>query len=312
MTRAKFESLIGDCLASIEQVILQVLTDAKMAPGDIDDVVLVGGSCRIPKVQQAIRTLFDKDPHRSINPDEVIAHGAALRAAYLAKSHTGWEGSVASLPCDVIKVIDVVPLTLGVAVSGDVMHVIIPRNTPIPDGKTLEKTVSYRTVQDNQTLSRFVIFQGESPVASKNFRLGQVTITNLPPCPKGKICVDLTFSFQPQDGILSVTAVVRDHFELRASLTIEKPQSLSEDEILRLQRGEQAFERARVERRQRDDALAELEGYARKAINNPRGESDAELIPYAEQIVHWCKDNDWAMLPVISLQREELEAKMGV
>eukprot|EP00759_Apiculatamorpha_spiralis_P016288 PhF_6_TR22559/c0_g1_i2/m.32092/K09490/HSPA5, BIP; heat shock 70kDa protein 5 len=313
MSRAKFENLVAEYLHMIVHIIGQVVTDAKLTPKDIDDVVLVGGSCKIPKVQQVIQDFFNKVPHRNINPDEVVACGAAVRAALLLSGKADW-GDTEAPPPTICRIIDVVPLTLGVGVCGDVMHVIIPRNTPIPDDMPLERTMSYRTVHDNQTLSRFVIYQGESHVASKNFRLGQLSITNLPPRPKGEVCVDVTFAFHPQDGILSVTAVVRGHFELRTSLTIEKPHTLSEDEVTRMQRVEQQYERSRIEKKQRDGALVELETLARNVLSGGAaggGEVDPEIRPYAEQIVSWCEDNEWAMLPVITLQKEELSAKLG-
>eukprot|EP01062_Namystynia_karyoxenos_P053915 TRINITY_DN4394_c0_g1_i1.p1 TRINITY_DN4394_c0_g1~~TRINITY_DN4394_c0_g1_i1.p1 ORF type:complete len:680 (+),score=241.95 TRINITY_DN4394_c0_g1_i1:93-2042(+) len=324
ISRSRFESLCKDLFKKALDTLESVLRDAGVQKDQIDDVVLVGGSCKMNKVQKMIHDFFGKEPYRNINPDEVVAAGAAVRAASLDQGapHEGEEGEGMEAvelsgaggpvaPPSIGKVTDVIPLSLGVGLARDQLSIILPRNTPIPYDKPLSRTMTYRTVMDNQTLSRWVVYQGENEQASKNFRLGQIAITGLPPKPKGQVSVAVTFSFDPADGILNCSAVVLGHPELRTQTTIEKPCTISEDDVRRMEKTEQEFERRRQERRLRDDALAELQELANTILENEDGAfDDPEIQAAAQEVFDWCESNDWAQLAVIQMQKDQLLNKV--
>eukprot|EP01065_Artemidia_motanka_P015672 TRINITY_DN1940_c15_g1_i1.p1 TRINITY_DN1940_c15_g1~~TRINITY_DN1940_c15_g1_i1.p1 ORF type:complete len:645 (+),score=179.01 TRINITY_DN1940_c15_g1_i1:68-2002(+) len=315
ISRSRFESLCKDLFKKALETLEQVLRDAACVKEQIDDVVLVGGSCKMKKVQAMIHEFFGTEPYRNINPDEVVAAGAAVRAA----SSYGTAGDGEDLdvgehvelggvaPPSIGKVTDVIPLSLGVGLARDQLSIILPRNTPIPHDKPLSRTMTYRTVMDNQTLSRWVVYQGEDDQASKNFRLGQIAITGLPPKPKGQVSVAVTFSFDPNDGILNCTAVVLGHPELRTQTTIEKPCTISEEDVRDMERAEQVYEKRRMERQERDDALVELQDLANTVLENEDGAfDDPDIQQLAQEIFDWCECNEWANTAAIQMQKDEL------
>ncbi|MCS7308559.1 MAG: Hsp70 family protein, partial [Aquificaceae bacterium] len=167
----------------------RALEDAKLRPQDIDEVVLVGGSTRIPLVQQKIKEFFGKEPHKGVNPDEVVAVGAAIQAGVLS-------GEVKE-----ILLVDVTPLSLGVETLGGVMTVLIPRNTPIP----YRKCETFTTAADYQTEVEIHVLQGERPMAKDNKSLGKFYLTGIPPAPRGLPKIEVCFDIDV-DGILHVTA----------------------------------------------------------------------------------------------------------
>jgi len=189
MTRTKLESLIEDLIQRSVPPCKQALTDAKLNPADINEIVLVGGQTRMPKIQKIVKDLFGKEPHKGINPDEVVAIGAAIQAAVLSGEKKD------------ILLLDVTPLTLGIETLGQVMTPIISRNTTIPT----KKSQIFTTAEDNQTAVTVHVLQGERPMAGQNRTLGKFDLYGIPPAPRGIPQVEVTFDIDA-DGILHVSA----------------------------------------------------------------------------------------------------------
>jgi len=189
LTRAKLESLVEDLIEKTIKPVEACLSDAKLKPGDIDEVILVGGMTRMPKVYERVKNFFGKEPNRSVNPDEVVAVGAAIQAGVLA-------GEVKD-----IILLDVTPLTLAIETLGGVATPMIPRNTTIPTSKT----EIFTTAADNQTQVEIHITQGERPMAADNKSLGRFILDGIPPAPRGVPQIEVTFDID-SNGILTVTA----------------------------------------------------------------------------------------------------------
>jgi molecular chaperone DnaK len=189
LTRAKLESLVDDLVQSSLGPVKQALQDAKLSPRDIDEVILVGGQTRMPRIQQTVREFFGKEPNKSINPDEVVAIGAAIQAAVLA-------GEVKD-----VVLLDVTPLSLGIETLGGVMTRIIERNTTIPT----RKSQTFTTAEDNQTAVTVHVLQGEREMAVDNRTLGRFELYGIPPAPRGMPQIEVTFDIDA-DGIIHVTA----------------------------------------------------------------------------------------------------------
>jgi molecular chaperone DnaK len=191
---------------------------SKRSKTDIDEVVLVGGSTRVPKVRQIVKEIFGKEPHQGVNPDEVVAVGAAI------------QGSVLSGERRDVLLLDVTPLTLGIETEGGVMTALIERNTTIP----VEKKNTFSTAADNQTAVTVSVFQGERKMAQQNRVLGQFNLEGIPPAPRGVPQIEVKFDID-QNGILNVSA--RDvGTGKQASVKIEQSSGLSKDEIERMRR----------------------------------------------------------------------------
>jgi molecular chaperone DnaK len=189
LTRAKLEQLVDDLLQRTLGPMTQALADAGVKASDIDEVVLVGGSTRMPKVQEIVKQTFGKDPHKGVNPDEVVAVGAAVQGGVLA-------GDVKD-----VVLLDVTPLSLGVETQGGLMTVIIPRNTTIPT----RKSENFSTAADNQTSVEVHVLQGERPLAKDNRTLGRFNLVGIPPAPRGTPQIEVTFDVD-SNGIVHVTA----------------------------------------------------------------------------------------------------------
>ncbi|CAN0922351.1 Heat shock 70 kDa protein BIP1 [Linum grandiflorum] len=196
LTRARFEALNLDLFSKTLEVVKATMEDAKLAKNEIDEIVLVGGSTRIPKVREMLRDMFNgKEPCKAVNPDEAVAYGAGILAAKLS-------GAIAD-----VTLCDVTPLSLGVRYKGDLVSVIIPRNTAIPTKRSRE--FGTRTI-DDQLISVFIkVYQGESPMAKNCIELGGFLLTNITPAPRGVAKVEVTFEID-EDGILKVTATEMD------------------------------------------------------------------------------------------------------
>jgi molecular chaperone DnaK len=218
LTRAKFEQLVEDLLQRTVGPTRQALTDAGVDASKIDEVVLVGGSTRIPRVQSIVKELFGKDPHKGVNPDEVVAVGAAIQAGVLA-------GEVKDL-----LLLDVTPLSLGIETLGGVMTTLIPRNTTIPT----RKSEIFSTAADSQTSVEVHVLQGERPLARDNRTLGRFHLVGLPPAPRGIPQIEVTFDIDA-NGIVNVSAKDLGTGK-EQKITITASSGLSKDEVDKMMR----------------------------------------------------------------------------
>jgi molecular chaperone DnaK len=213
LTRSKFEQLVDDLIERTREPMRKALEDAGLKPEDVDEVILVGGSTRIPKVQQVVKDFFGKEPHKGVNPDEVVAVGAAIQGGVLA-------GDVKD-----VLLLDVTPLSLGIETLGGVMTTLIGRNTTIPT----KKTEVFSTAEDNQTTVEIHVLQGERPMAGDNKTIGRFQLTGIPPAPRGMPQIEVTFDLDA-NGILHVTAKDKATGK-EQKIRIEASGGLSEQEI---------------------------------------------------------------------------------
>ena len=216
LTRSKFEQLVEDLLQKTVGPAKQALTDAGLDASKIDEVVLVGGSTRIPRVQQIVKDLFGKEPHKGVNPDEVVAVGAAIQAGVLA-------GEVKDL-----LLLDVTPLSLGIETLGGVMTTLIPRNTTIPT----RKSEMFSTAADSQTSVEVHVLQGERPLARDNRTLGRFQLVGIPPAPRGVPQIEVTFDIDA-NGMVNVSAKDLGTGK-EQKITITASSGLSKDEVERM------------------------------------------------------------------------------
>jgi molecular chaperone DnaK len=225
ITRAKFESLVEHLIERSRKPCEEALEDAIKKPGssikskeDIDQVILVGGMTRMPKIQQWVKEFFGKEPHKGVNPDEVVAIGAAIQAANLVSGKTEKE----------MLLLDVTPLTLGIETLGGIMTPMIPRNTTIPT----RKTQIFSTASDNQTVVTIHVLQGERKMAQDNRSLGRFDLTGIPPAPRGVPQIEVTFDIDA-NGILNVKAIDKAT-KKEQSIRITGSSGLSEEELDRM------------------------------------------------------------------------------
>jgi molecular chaperone DnaK len=255
LSRAKLEQLVGDLLERSMAPVKQALADAGLDPKQIDEVVLVGGSTRMPKVQQMVRDYFGKDPHKGVNPDEVVAVGAAVQGGVLT-------GEVKD-----VLLLDVTPLSLGIETLGGVLTTLIPRNTTIPS----RKSEIFSTAADNQTSVEVHVLQGERPLARDNRTLGRFHLTGLASAPRGVPQVEVAFDIDA-NGIVSVTA--KDQATGKEQkITITGSSGLSKDEVDRMVKEAQSHAAEDSSRREFIDAKNQADSLAyqvEKTLNEHR------------------------------------------
>src|SRR5271157_236690 len=241
LTRAKLEQLVEDLLDRSIGPCKQAMTDAGVTTSQIDEVVLVGGQTRMPKIQELVKKLFGREPHRGVNPDEVVAIGAAVQAGVLT-------GDVKDL-----LLLDVTPLTLSIETLGGVATPMIPRNTTIPT----KKTETFSTAADSQTSVEVHVLQGERPMAAQNRTLGKFQLTGLPPAPRGVPQIEVTFDIDA-NGILNVTA--KDMATSKdQKITITSSSGLSKEEVERMAKEADAHSAEDKTRREEIEAKNQLD-----------------------------------------------------
>tara|TARA_B000000460_G_scaffold230604_1_gene188281 strand:- start:775 stop:2343 length:1569 start_codon:yes stop_codon:yes gene_type:complete len=271
LTRAKFEQLVENLLQRTVGPTKQAMADAGLETSKIDEIVLVGGSTRVPRVQEIVKELFGKEPHKGVNPDEVVAVGAALQAGVLA-------GDVKDL-----LLLDVTPLSLGIETLGGVSTTLIPRNTTIPT----RKSETFSTAADNQTSVEVKVLQGERPLARDNRVLGEFHLVGLPSAPRGVPQIEVTFDIDA-NGIVNVTAKDKATGK-EQNITITASSGLAKDE---------------VERMMKEAELHAEEDKARRDEIERRNQAD-QAVYGAEQMLEKSGDK------LSSTEREPLEAAIA-
>ncbi len=296
LSRSKFEQLVADLLERTIEPCKQALKDAGMKAGDIDEVVLVGGSTRIPKVQQLVTEQFGKEPHKGVNPDEVVAVGAAIQAGVLA-------GEVED-----VLLLDVTPLSLGIETLGAVTTVLIPRNTTIPT----RKSEVFSTAADNQTSVEIHVLQGEREMASDNRTLGKFHLVGIPSAPRGVPQIEVTFDIDA-NGILNVSAKDLGTGK-EQKITVTSSSGLSSSEIDNMVSDAASHADEDRARRERIDARNQLDStvyQTEKVLSENRDSLDGATVSQVEDAIKGAKEvleNDDAAAEALSGAAERVHS----
>lgn len=243
LSRSHFETLCAELIGRLRAPIQQAMNDARLSPSQIDEIVLVGGSSRMPMVQQLVRSMLSKEPNQNVNPDEAVAVGAAIQAGILTEEVKD------------IMLLDVIPLSLGLETIGGVMKKVIPRNTTIP----VRRSDVFSTSENNQTVVEVHVLQGEREMGTDNKSLGRFKLMGIPPAPRGIPQVQVSFDIDA-NGILQVSAMDKTTGR-EQSITVQEASNLSEDDIQKMLREAEEFadvdrgQRERIEKRNRAETL---------------------------------------------------------
>lgn len=275
LTRAKLESLVGELIEKTMEPVKAALKDAKVEVKDIDEVIMVGGMTRMPKVVETVKEFFGKDPHKGVNPDEVVAIGAAIQGGVLG-------GDVKD-----ILLLDVTPLTLAIETMGQVATPMIPRNTTIP----ASKTEVFSTAADNQTQVQIVITQGERPMSRDNKQLGTFILDGIPPAPRGVPQIEVTFDID-SNGILKVAAKDKAT-DKSQNITITGAVGLSDEEVEKM-REEAEKHKAEDEKKKElvdaKNAADSIVAAAEKAIKDAGDKAPKDIVEKVEEKIKAVKE----------------------
>ena len=297
LTRAQFEHLASPLIERTKQPCAQALKDAKLSASDIDDVLLVGGMSRMPAVQAVVKDIFGKEPNKGVNPDEVVAVGAAIQGGVLG-------GEVKD-----VLLLDVIPLSLGIETLGGVMTPLVERNTTIPT----QKKQIFSTAADNQPAVTIVVLQGERPMAKDNKEIGRFDLTDIPPAPRGHPQIEVTFDIDA-NGILHVSA--KDAASGREQkIRIEASSGLKEEEIQQMIRDAELNREEDKKRKEASDIKNEADGMifrAEKAVKDYHDKIPADLVKEIEEQVEKVRQavKEDASTEAIKAASDELSARM--
>ena len=299
LTRAKLESLCSNLFKKVMNPVDEVLKISKKDKGSIDEIVLVGGTTRIPKIQQLLEDYFHKKPNTGINPDECVAYGATIQASVL--------GGVKTEKNNDILLLDTIPLTLGIETAGEISTPIIPRGTTIP----AKKTSSFSTYKDNQPSATVKVLEGERYLSKDNHTLGSFQLDNIPPGQRGTVKINVSYDINA-DGILNVSAEVEGQEGSQKSLIITNDQNrLTPEDIERMREDAEKYKEADEEFKENRESVS---GYEDELTINLQSFRDQKKLPEVEKLyeeeIEWIRNNTTLSKKEVHLRRSDFEKKI--